>query len=81
MATAQPPATTNKACLVTAEERARIQEAARRYVREAAPTPPTAILEQVVRIVLEARTSSRSTSNPARTQHQDVGGPDQPEAA
>jgi hypothetical protein len=40
---------------VTAEERAQIQQAARRYVREVAPTPSTAVLEQVARIVLEAR--------------------------
>jgi hypothetical protein len=33
----------------------RIQEAARRYVRELAPTPPVATLEQVARIVLNAR--------------------------
>jgi hypothetical protein len=42
---------------MTAEERADIQELARRYVREQAPTPPTAVLERVARIVLQARTS------------------------
>ena len=40
---------------MTAEERAQIQQAARRYVREVAPIPPTAILEQVARIVMEAK--------------------------
>jgi hypothetical protein len=41
---------------MTAEERADIHEMARRYVREQAPTPPTAVLECVARIVLQART-------------------------
>jgi hypothetical protein len=40
---------------MTAEERTRIQEAGRRYVREQAPRPPVAVLERVARIVLEAR--------------------------
>ena len=39
----------------TAEERTRIQEAARCYVREQAPTPPLAVLERVARIVWQAR--------------------------
>jgi hypothetical protein len=66
---------------VTAEERARIQQAARRYVRGGGADPQTAILEQVARIVLEARTSSQSATNPAQTQGRAVGNPDQPEAA
>jgi hypothetical protein len=44
---------------VTAEERERIREAARRYVHERAPNPPDAVLERVARIVLEARIRSR----------------------
>ena len=40
---------------MTAEERTRIQEAACRYVREQAPTPPIAVLERVARIVLQAQ--------------------------
>jgi hypothetical protein len=66
---------------MTAEERTRIQQAARRYVREQAPTPPAAILEIVARILLEGRTSSQSASNPGETGDPDVGSPDQPEAA
>jgi hypothetical protein len=38
---------------VTSQEQ-RIQAAARRYVREQAPTPPAAVLERVARIVLQA---------------------------
>jgi hypothetical protein len=52
---------------MTAEERTRIQEAARRFVREQAPTPPLAILEQVVRIVLNVRRPAESTEGPARS--------------
>jgi hypothetical protein len=54
---------------MTAEERIRIQEAARRYVREQAPTPPVAVLERVARIVLQVRTSKRGaeTSRPILT--------------
>ena len=36
-----------------AKERTRIQEAARRYIREQAPMPPVAVLNRVARIVLE----------------------------
>lgn len=54
---------------MTAGERMRIQEAARRYVHEQAPTPPLAVLERVARIVLQARTTGRqhqSTTIPCR---------------
>ena len=37
------------------EERERIREAARRYVCDQGPVPPIALLEQVARIVLEAK--------------------------
>jgi hypothetical protein len=40
---------------VTNNERERIREAARRYVREQAPNPPIEVLERVARIVLETR--------------------------
>jgi hypothetical protein len=49
----------------------RIQEAARRYVHEQAPTPPVAVLERVARIVLQARTTGRQAPkrhHPASTQ-------------
>jgi hypothetical protein len=49
---------------MTAEERTRIQEAACRYVRERAPTPPVAVLERVARIVLQARTLTRRQTHP-----------------
>lgn len=41
---------------MTDEERERIREAARRYVREQAPTPPIALLERIARIVLQDKT-------------------------
>jgi hypothetical protein len=40
---------------VTNQERECIREAARRYVRDQGPIPPTALLEQVARIVLQAK--------------------------
>jgi hypothetical protein len=49
---------------MTDEERECIREAARRYVRERAPTPPMAVLESVARIVLQARTPCRSQAVP-----------------
>jgi hypothetical protein len=49
---------------MTAEERARIQGEARRYVREQAPTPPVAILEQVARIIANVRWSPESVGDP-----------------
>jgi hypothetical protein len=58
---------------VTSEERERIRAAARRYVREQAPTPPVAVLECVARIVLQAGTPQRAgdglsdRSHPAST--------------
>ena len=52
---------------MTAEERMRIQEAACRYVREQAPTPPVAVLERVARIVLQAKASNRSQAALDRT--------------
>jgi hypothetical protein len=45
---------------VTNQERERIREAARRYVSDQAPDPPTALLEQVARIVLQAKTRQAS---------------------
>jgi hypothetical protein len=53
---------------VTSEERQRIQAAARRYVREQAPTPPVAVLERVARIVLQARTLTGRQAGPANPQ-------------
>jgi hypothetical protein len=44
---------------MTAEERAHIREAARRYVHEQAPTPPLAVVERVARIVLQAGSLER----------------------
>jgi hypothetical protein len=41
---------------VTNQERERIHQAARRYVHDQGPNPPTALLEQVARIVLQAKT-------------------------
>ncbi len=52
---------------MTAEERTRIQEAARRYVREQAPRPPVAVLERVARIVLQTMGTSRSATVPDGT--------------
>jgi hypothetical protein len=49
---------------VTSEERERIQAAARRYVRDQAPTPPVAVLERVARIILQARTPTRAAARP-----------------
>ena len=49
---------------MTSEEREWIREAARRYVREQAPTPPAAILEQVARIVASVRWSPESVGDP-----------------
>jgi hypothetical protein len=62
---------------MTAEERTRIQEAGRRYVREQAPRPPVAVLERVARIVVQAMGTIRSATVP------DVTGVDagRPEAA
>jgi hypothetical protein len=44
---------------VTNKERECIREAARRYVREQAPSPPNEVLERVAVIVLQARLSNR----------------------
>jgi hypothetical protein len=44
---------------MTAEERARIREAARCYVREQAPSPPNEVLERIAGIVLQARASNQ----------------------
>jgi hypothetical protein len=62
---------------MTSDEEAGIRAAARRYVQEEAPTPPTAVLEQVARIVLEVRTSSQS----AVIVDQTAGTPGRPAAA
>jgi len=51
---------------VTNQEREDIRAAARRYVRDQAPTPPTALLEQVARIVLQAK-AAQSTREPHAT--------------
>ena len=51
---------------MTAEERTRIQEEARRYVREQGPIPPVALLERVARIVL-LESSSRPRPTQTRT--------------
>ena len=45
---------------MTVEERTRIQEEARRYVRQRAPTPPAAVVERVARIVLQARAADQT---------------------
>jgi hypothetical protein len=44
---------------MTADERTRVQEAARRYVREQAPMPPIAVLEHVAWVILQARSPGR----------------------
>jgi hypothetical protein len=61
---------------MTAEERMRIQEAACRYVRDQGPNPPTALLEQVARIVLQAKTLQLR-----REPKGSLSDPDRPEAA
>jgi hypothetical protein len=56
---------------VTNKERECIRDAARRYVREQAPSPPIEVLERVARIVLQARTTGRQAPkhhHPASTQ-------------
>jgi hypothetical protein len=60
---------------VTNQERERIREAARRYVRDQGPNPPTAVLEQVARIVLQAK-MRQSTCEPAGS----LANPDRPAA-
>jgi hypothetical protein len=45
----------------------RIEEAACRYVREQAPTPPIAVLECVARIVLQATAPTGFVVVPDRT--------------
>jgi hypothetical protein len=45
----------------------RIEEAACRYVREQAPTPPRAVLECVARIVLQATAPTGFVVVPDRT--------------
>jgi hypothetical protein len=62
---------------MTAEERTRIQEAARRYVRQHGPTPPTGVLERVARIVLQARPREA----PSGCEQGSSGSPGRPEAA
>jgi hypothetical protein len=62
---------------MTPEERTRIQQAARRYVREQAPVPPVAILEQVARVILQARITNGAISS----QRETVSGSGQPDAA
>ena len=51
---------------MTNQARECIREAARRYVRDEGPIPPTAVLERVARIILQATTSGppEPTSNP-----------------
>ena len=61
---------------MTNQERERIREAARRYVRDQAPIPPTALLEQVARIVLQAK-AAQSTREPNPT----LSNSDRPHAA
>jgi hypothetical protein len=67
-ATAQRGTSRQGPCVATSEERQRIQAAARRYVREQAPTPPVAILERVARIVLQTRTLTGRQAGPANPQ-------------
>jgi hypothetical protein len=55
---------------MTAEERAYIRGAARRYVHEQAPTPPMAVLERVARIVLQARTPAGRQARYTNNYHQ-----------
>jgi hypothetical protein len=62
---------------MTAEERTRIQELVRRYVRQHGPTPPTGVLERVARIVLQAR----SHEAPHGCEQGSSGNSSRPEAA
>jgi hypothetical protein len=54
---------------MTDEERRQIKEAACRYVREQAPTPPVPVVERVARIVLQARTSQWQVERTDRNPH------------
>jgi hypothetical protein len=54
---------------VTNKERECIRDAARRYVREQAPSPPIEVLERVARIVLQARTLTGQQHVPSNHPH------------
>jgi hypothetical protein len=62
---------------MTADERMRIQAAARRYVREQAPVPPIAVLEHVALVILQARSPGRQMPRRAGS----LGKAGQPDAA
>jgi hypothetical protein len=65
---------------VTNEERECIRKAARRYVREQAPTPSIAVLERVARILLQARVTNSAVTKAERTAKH-AQNPNGPEAA